>query len=99
MRVDSSTERFSIRTEEVSFVGHHLSRPECIVAEPDGTLYTAVHLRSSTRLTTDGKLLVCMRHFAQFDVQTGVCVAGACLGSELDRIAVHVDENHNIRIG
>jgi len=54
MRVDSSVEHFSVRSEDVSFVGHDLSRPECIVAEPDGTLWISDDRGGVTRLDPSG---------------------------------------------
>jgi gluconolactonase len=54
MRVDSSIEPFSIHSEEVTFVGHNLSRPECIVAEPDGTLWISDDRGGVTRLDPSG---------------------------------------------
>src|SRR5208282_2984336 len=54
MRVDSSVEHFSVRSEEVSFVGHDLSRPECIVAELDGTLWISDDRGGVTRLDPSG---------------------------------------------
>jgi sugar lactone lactonase YvrE len=54
MRVDDSTERFSIPIEEVGFVGQNLSRPECIVAEPDGTLWISDDRGGVTRLDPTG---------------------------------------------
>ena len=89
--------------------GRGLSAFRMIVARHRGLVHAYLNLCphmslplndfADTHITADGQLLVCTRHFAQFDMQTGVCVAGACLGSELDRIAIHVDEDHNIKIG
>jgi nitrite reductase/ring-hydroxylating ferredoxin subunit len=50
-------------------------------------------------LSSDGQTLLCSRHFAQFEIDGGLCVAGACVGSRLDRIPIHIDAEHNMRIG
>jgi len=50
-------------------------------------------------LSRDGQTLLCSRHFAQFEIDGGLCIAGACVGSRLDRIPVHVDSDRNMRIG
>jgi nitrite reductase/ring-hydroxylating ferredoxin subunit len=44
-------------------------------------------------LAPDCKTLICNRHFAQFEIDTGLCIAGACVGSHLDRITVHINAN------
>jgi nitrite reductase/ring-hydroxylating ferredoxin subunit len=41
-------------------------------------------------LAPDAQTLICNRHFAQFEIDTGLCIAGACVGSHLDRIPVHI---------
>ena len=50
-------------------------------------------------LSPDGQTLRCSQHFAEFDIESGRCLAGACLGSHLDAIPVHIDEDRNLRIG
>ncbi len=41
-------------------------------------------------LTSTRTLILCCSHGAQFMIDTGHCVAGPCVGSELTRIAVRV---------
>lgn len=41
-------------------------------------------------LTSTRTLILCCSHGAQFMIDTGRCVAGPCVGSELTRIAVRV---------
>jgi gluconolactonase len=45
---------FRISPEEVSFIGSDLQRPECILAEPDGTLWSADARGGVMRITPDG---------------------------------------------
>jgi gluconolactonase len=45
---------FLLSPEDFSFVGAGLSRPECIVARPDGTLWVSDNRGSATRLSPDG---------------------------------------------
>ena len=51
MRRDNPLYGFSIQPEDLHYVGHDLQRPECILAEPDGSLWAAdarggvVHIR------------------------------------------------------
>ena len=55
MHPHPSAERFSIHRDDVSFIGHDLSRPECIVAESDGTLWISDDRGGVTRLDPSGK--------------------------------------------
>lgn len=43
-------------------------------------------------LTSTRTLILCCSHGAQFMIDTGVCVAGPCVGSALTRIAVRVED-------
>jgi nitrite reductase/ring-hydroxylating ferredoxin subunit len=89
--------------------GQGLSAFRMIVARSEGTvqgyLNLCPHLSLPLNEATDdtifirGSLLVCVRHFAQFQVCTGICVAGPCLGSRLDRVPIHLDRHDNIRVG
>jgi gluconolactonase len=46
---------FQIDRNAVQFVGHDLQRPECILAEPDGTLWSADARGGVASLTPDGR--------------------------------------------
>lgn len=46
---------FQVEPEAVRFVGHDLQRPECILAEPDGTLWSADARGGVMRIGTDGR--------------------------------------------
>ena len=50
-------------------------------------------------LSHDRQTLLCSRHFAQFEIEGGLCIAGACVGSRLERIPVHIDADQNMRMG
>lgn len=43
-------------------------------------------------LTPDGALIQCIAHGALFEKATGECVAGPCVGDELRRIPVRVQD-------
>jgi nitrite reductase/ring-hydroxylating ferredoxin subunit len=45
-------------------------------------------------LTPDCRLLMCRSHGACFDISTGLCVAGPCLGAYLRPIAVRVERDY-----
>ena len=45
---------FTLRKEDLRWVGANLSRPECIVAEGDGTLWVSDNRAALTRIDPDG---------------------------------------------
>ena len=45
---------FTLQSTDFSFVGSGLSRPECIVAQPDGTLWISDNRGSATHIAPDG---------------------------------------------
>jgi sugar lactone lactonase YvrE len=55
MSADPCAETFAIHSEDVRFVGRNLSRPECIIAEPDGTLWISDDRGGVTRLDPSGQ--------------------------------------------
>jgi len=42
-------------------------------------------------LTQDGALLMCRSHGAQFEIQSGECIAGPCVGKRLRAIDVRIE--------
>ena len=59
---------FEIDRNAIGFVGHDLQRPECILAEPDGTLWSADARGGVVRLDPDGKQhVVTQRRSAHFE--------------------------------
>lgn len=47
--------------------------------------------RKDAYLNADGSRIVCHAHGAQFDIASGLCLLGPCVGQSLQRLAVHVD--------
>ena len=45
-------------------------------------------------LSSTRTLILCCSHGAQFMIDSGVCVAGPCVGHELTRIAVHIADGN-----
>ena len=45
---------WAVDPDEIAFVGRDLQRPECILAEPDGTLWTADARGGVVRIAPDG---------------------------------------------
>jgi gluconolactonase len=67
---------FGIDKSTLQYVGHGLQRPECILAEPDGTLWSADARGGVVRLSPDGRQeIVTQRSSAHF----------AVVGSEAER--------------
>jgi gluconolactonase len=50
-----SIEKFQLTPEKLRRVGSGLSRPECIIAEPDGTLWISDNRSAVVRLDPDGR--------------------------------------------
>ena len=48
--------------------------------------------RGDEFVNPDGSLIRCTMHFAEFRIEDGLCVAGACEGSFLDPVPVHVQD-------
>jgi nitrite reductase/ring-hydroxylating ferredoxin subunit len=43
-------------------------------------------------LSADGLRIICFAHSAQFDVETGTCIAGPCLGEALTAVPADIIE-------
>jgi nitrite reductase/ring-hydroxylating ferredoxin subunit len=43
-------------------------------------------------LSSTRTLILCCSHGAQFMIDSGLCIAGPCVGRELTRIAVHIED-------
>jgi nitrite reductase/ring-hydroxylating ferredoxin subunit len=48
-------------------------------------------LRPDAFLTPDGSLILCSSHGALFEIATGLCVGGPCLGRSLRRVPVRIE--------
>jgi sugar lactone lactonase YvrE len=58
---------FGVDRTAIGYVGHDLQRPECILAEPDGTLWSADARGGVVKLTPDGgQVIVTQRRSAHF---------------------------------
>lgn len=53
---------------------------------------TPMAWRRHAYLNADATLLVCAAHGAQFDIRSGACVRGACLGQSLTPVEVHLED-------
>jgi nitrite reductase/ring-hydroxylating ferredoxin subunit len=62
---------------------------------------TSLPWRKDAYLNADGSRIVCSAHGAQFDIDTGVCLAGPCPGQSLTRVPLIESEDGtlHIRIG
>lgn len=49
--------------------------------------------RKDHYLRADRQRIVCHAHGAQFDIETGRCVIGPCLGQSLTAIPLHLTDN------
>ncbi|MRV73767.1 Rieske 2Fe-2S domain-containing protein [Duganella sp. FT92W] len=47
--------------------------------------------RKDAYLNGDGSRIVCSAHGAQFDIASGACTLGPCLGQALARVALAID--------
>lgn len=54
--------------------------------------------RRHAYLSHDGEAIVCHAHGARFDIETGVCVLGPCLGETLERVALTVHDNGEVHV-
>ena len=58
---------------------------------------TPLAWRKDAYLDAARKRIVCAAHGAQFDIASGVCTLGPCLGQGLRPVALQIDEHINIR--
>ena len=59
---------FGIDRDALEYVGHDLQRPECILAEPDGTLWSADARGGVVRIAPDGSQdVITQRRSAHFE--------------------------------
>jgi hypothetical protein len=54
MAPDSAIKRFTFDVDELGWTGHDLQRPESVVAEPDGTLWSSDGRGGVMRIDPDG---------------------------------------------
>jgi nitrite reductase/ring-hydroxylating ferredoxin subunit len=49
-------------------------------------------------LSADGRHIVCFAHGARFEIETGLCVEGPCLGQSLTPVPQEVDAEGQLRL-
>ena len=54
--------------------------------------------RKDSYLNGDGTRIVCAAHGAQFDIATGICTLGPCLGQGLEAVPLVVTPDNDIYI-
>ncbi len=54
--------------------------------------------RKDAYLDAAGQHIVCAAHGALFDIASGLCVLGPCLGDQLDTIALKVHDNGEVHL-
>lgn len=57
---------------------------------------TPMAWRKDQYLNASGDRIVCAAHGAQFDISTGICTLGPCLGDALTSIEIHVERDGEI---
>jgi nitrite reductase/ring-hydroxylating ferredoxin subunit len=57
---------------------------------------TPMAWRTHAYLNGDGTHLACHSHGAQFDIESGECVIGPCLGQSLTRVPLRITENGGV---
>jgi sugar lactone lactonase YvrE len=68
MKNDNPIRNFSLHKEDARFVGVDLQRPECILAEPDGTLWAADARGGVCRISPDGtQQIITQKYAAKID--------------------------------
>ncbi|WAC59033.1 Rieske (2Fe-2S) protein [Brevundimonas sp. SL130] len=59
---------------------------------------TPMAWKTDAYLDGTGQYLACHSHGALFDIETGACVLGACLGKSLTPARLYVSQDHQIRL-
>lgn len=57
---------------------------------------TPMAWRKDAYLSGDGSKIVCAAHGAQFDIQSGECTLGACLGQHLETVGIMMNADNEI---
>jgi len=55
--------------------------------------------RRDAYLNRDGTRIVCYAHGAEFDVESGLCLLGPCLGQSLDPVNLEITSQGEIHVG
>ena len=59
---------------------------------------TPMAWRKDAYLDAAGQHIVCAAHGALFDIDTGLCVLGPCLGDRLSAVRLHIHDNGDVHL-
>lgn len=79
-------------------------RPSVFVVKKDSALYayrdlcphygnTQLPWKKDEYLDRAGEVIVCAAHGARFDIESGKCISGPCLGQSLTAVTLHVSND------
>jgi len=54
--------------------------------------------RKDAYLSEDGKKIACYGHGALFDIESGQCISGPCLGEFLQALPLHIDDADYVHV-
>lgn len=57
---------------------------------------TKMAWRRNRYVSGDGQHIFCAAHGARFDIESGHCVSGPCLGKSLTAVTIQIDENKEL---
>ncbi|NIE67160.1 Rieske (2Fe-2S) protein [Burkholderia sp. Ax-1719] len=57
---------------------------------------TPMAWRKDAWLDAGGRHIVCHAHGALFDIESGVCIKGPCLGQRLTPVPLHIDKDGRV---
>ena len=57
---------------------------------------TSLPWRKNAYLGASRQFIVCAAHGAEFEIDTGLCVHGPCLGESLTNVRIHMSEDRSI---
>lgn len=93
---DPGSRAFTLGTGDWPLRGFVVRRGEHIVAYVNRCPHAGhpLNWQRDQFLSADAGLILCQSHGALFDIATGQCVAGPCVGRGLTRIAVQVADEY-----
>jgi nitrite reductase/ring-hydroxylating ferredoxin subunit len=65
---------------------------------PHYTSGTPMAWKQDAYLNSEGTHLACHSHGALFDIETGECVLGPCLGQSLTKVPIRITEQGGIEV-
>ncbi|WP_205991409.1 Rieske 2Fe-2S domain-containing protein [Paraburkholderia sp. Ac-20347] len=75
----------------------------CVIRQGDQVLvwlndcpheHRPMEYRQDRFLSGDGQHIVCYAHSAHFDIRTGECFAGPCIGQHLTKVSARVEDGN-----